>query len=118
MLTQKMSKEFLLIAYGHQIEENKLNLLETATLSDRTLFGLMDGDDVPDLPGTKSEAIRGQLKVVMGLWKSFKPTVESASDPKETSISKDRITTLAQSNLPLLKEMNRAVGMYEKEAAK
>ena len=45
MLTQKMSKEFLLIAYGYQIEDNKLNLLETTTLFNRTLQGLMDGDE-------------------------------------------------------------------------
>jgi hypothetical protein len=30
----------------------------------------------------------------------------------------DKIKTLADTNLPLLKEMNKAVGMYEKEAAK
>lgn len=62
MLSQKMSKEFLLIAYGHEVEDNKLNLMETASLFDRTLKGLMDGDETLDLPGTKNENIRGQLK--------------------------------------------------------
>lgn len=118
MLTQKMSKEFLLIAYGHQVEDNKLNLLETATLFDRTLRGLLDGDEILDLPSTKNEDIRKQLMVVMDLWKSFKPIVDVAVDPKTTSISQEQISTLAKSNLPLLKEMNKAVGMYEKEAAK
>lgn len=118
MLTQKMSKEFLLIAYAHQIEDNKLNLLETTTLFDRTLHGLRDGDDTLDLPGTKNEGIRKQLKIVEGLWDSFKPVVDAAINPDTTSISQTQITTLATLNLPLLKEMNKAVGMYEKEAAK
>ncbi|MCP4341596.1 MAG: hypothetical protein GY799_22635 [Desulfobulbaceae bacterium] len=117
MLTQKMSKEYLLIAFGHAVENNKLNLLETSTLFNRTLKGLIDGDDTLDLPGTKSKAIKKQLSVVEGLWKNFAPIINEACDPKTTSIAKDKIVKLAGDNLPLLKEMNKAVGMYEKEAA-
>ncbi len=118
MLTQKMSKEFLMVAYGHEIDNNKLNLLETYSLFERTLKGLMDGDPTLDLPGTKNQVIRKQLSVVDGLWKSFKPVVANGAEPGTTSIGKDQIRQLAAENLPLLKEMNRAVGMYEKEAAK
>lgn len=118
MLTQKMSKEFLLIAYGYQVQENKLNLLETYTLFDRTLRGLLDGDQDLELPGTKNPEIRKQLLRVMDLWKNFKPVVESATDPKEGKITREQILTLARLNLPLLQEMNRAVKMYELEAAK
>jgi hypothetical protein len=117
MLTQKMSKEFLLIAYGHDAAANKLNLLETATLFDRTLKGLMDGDATLDLPGTKNEAIRKQLTKVQSMWKNFEPVVKVAADPKIKTISKTQIKTLAEVNLPLLKEMNKAVGMFAKEAA-
>ncbi len=118
MLTQKMSKEFLLIAYAHEIENNKLNLVETYTLFERTLNGLIDGDSTLDLKGTKNESIRNQLSVVKGLWKSFKPIVAYGGEPGTTSISEDKVADLANANLPLLKEMNKAVGMYEKEAAK
>ncbi|MCB1869405.1 MAG: type IV pili methyl-accepting chemotaxis transducer N-terminal domain-containing protein [Gammaproteobacteria bacterium] len=118
MLTQKMSKEFLLVAYGHDAEENKLSLLETYTLFERTLKGLFDGDETLGLPGTKQQEIRDQLEVVNGLWAKFKPIVEYGADYKTTSIPKDKISLLASGNLPLLKEMNKAVGMYEKEAAK
>lgn len=118
MLTQKMSKEYLLVAYGHQVEDNKLNLLETYSLFERTLKGLLDGDATLDLPGTKSAAIRKQLGVVQGLWDAFKPVVAEGADPATASISKDKIKVLAGANLPLLKNMNKAVGMYEKEAAK
>lgn len=118
MLTQKMSKEFLLIALGHEADANRLNLLETYSLFERTLKGLMDGDATLDLPGTQNPEIRKQLEVVQGLWGQFKPIVAQAADPKTTTIAPDQIQSLAKANLPLLKEMNAAVGMYEKEANK
>lgn len=118
MLTQKMSKEFLLVAYGHEAEDNKLSLLETYTLFERTLKGLLDGDEVLGLPGTKPQHIRDQLGVVNGLWAEFKPIVEYGADHKTTSIPRDKIAVLEKTNLPLLKNMNKAVGMYEKEAGK
>ena len=114
MLTQKMSKEFLLIAYGHDVDNNKLNLLETFTLFERTLGGLKDGDDTLGLPATSDTAIRAQLDVVKGLWDDAKPVFEAAS--ASGSASADQISTVAKANLPLLKEMNKAVGMYEKLA--
>jgi hypothetical protein len=118
MLTQKMSKEFLLVAYGHDSENNKLSLLETYSLFERTLKGLLDGDETLGLPGTKPQHIRDQLGVVNGLWTKFKPIVEYGADYKTTSIPQEKIAVLAETNLPLLKEMNKAVGMYEQEAAK
>ncbi len=118
MLTQKMSKEFLLVAYGHNRDDNKLALLETYSLFERTLKGLLDGDETLGLPGTKPQTIRDQLAVVDGLWQKFKPIVEYGAAHDTTEIPMDKIKTLADTNLPLLKEMNKAVGMYEKEAAK
>ncbi len=41
MLTQKMSKEILLIAKGVNTEQNKENLENTARLFDKTLKGLI-----------------------------------------------------------------------------
>lgn len=118
MLTQKMSKEFLLVALGHDADINKLNLLETSTLFERTLNGLLDGDATLDLTGTKNGAIRAQLDVVKGLWMDFKPVISYALSPDTTSIASEKVNQLAAKNLPLLSEMNKAVGMFEKEAAK
>ena len=118
MLTQKMSKEFFLIALGHEVEENKLNLLETYGLFDRTLKGLADGDETLGLPGTPQPHIRAQLKVVNDLWKNFKPLVSKGANYKTQAITQAQVNQLASLNLPLLKEMNKAVGLYEKEAAK
>ncbi|MCP4410393.1 MAG: hypothetical protein GY807_22135 [Gammaproteobacteria bacterium] len=118
MLTQKMSKEFLLVAYGQGKEDNKLSLLETYSLFERTLKGLLDGDETLGLPGTKPQHIRDQLGVVNGLWVKFKPLVVYGAEHDTKSIPKEKINILAELNLPLLKQMNKAVGMYEQEAAK
>ena len=117
MLTQKMSKEFFLIAYGHDVADNKLNLQETYTLFDRTLKGLLDGDPSLDLPGTSDANIRTQLTTVQGLWTKFQPSMAFGADPATSSIQTDKVSLVAATNVPLLKNMNKAVKMYEKEAA-
>jgi hypothetical protein len=117
MLTQKMSKEFLLVAYKHDEAVNRLNLRETVTLFDRTLIGLRDGDETLDLPGTAEEIIREQLAVVEQLWLEFKPLIEFAMDAAHLNIPGKRVQTLAADNIPLLVQMNKAVKLYEQEAS-
>ncbi len=115
MLTQKMSKEFLMIAHGYEPQSNRLNLLETYTLFERTLVGLEKGDSTLGLPATNNDAINAQLKVVDELWKQAKPVFSNASKEGVTP-TPDEVQLVATLNLPLLKEMNKAVGMYEKLA--
>jgi len=117
MLTQKMSKEFFLIAKNVQTEANRLNLQETYNLFDRTLKGLMDGDELLELPGTKAPEIRAQLGKVQSLWDGFAPLMTYAAKTKG-AVSAEKIGEVAQKNLPLLSEMNKAVKMYENQAAK
>ncbi len=112
MLTQKMSKEALLVYLGINADENRLNVRETGSLFDRALKGLLDGDSDLELAGTKEPEIRNQLKTVKGLWQGFKPIVARASDP-DTKPSESDMQKLGAENLPLLREMNKAVKMYE-----
>jgi hypothetical protein len=113
MLTQKMSKEVLLVALQHDTENNRSNARNTASLFDRTLKGLKDGDADLELPKTEDAAIRAQLDTVDGLWQKFKPLVERAGAVDGGALSAADLLQLAQLNLPLLKEMNKAVKMYE-----
>lgn len=117
MLSQKMSKEFFIIAKTSNAQPSQLSLQETYTLFDRTLKGLMDGDEILELPGTKDQAIREQLGKVQSLWQDFKPLMEYGAKIKG-SVSIEKIEEVAQKNLPLLAEMNKAVKMYEAQAAK
>ena len=110
MLTQKMSKEALLVAKGIDAEANKANLQGTVTLFDKTLKGLVNGDADLGLPKTEDKAILAQLAKVQELWDAYKPIVANA-DTSDAALKK-----AAELNLPLLKEMNKAVGMYAKAA--
>lgn len=113
MLTQKMSKEALLVALGHDADANRSNARNTSSLFDRTLKGLKDGDPDLELPRTEDPAIRAQLDVVAELWQRFMPLVERAGAVGGTALSTAELTQVAALNLPLLKEMNKAVKMYE-----
>ena len=107
MLTQKMSKEFYLVAYGHQADANKADLAKTVGLFDKTLNGLIDGDAQVGLSPAPSAELKAQLNKVKSMWGSFRKNVEAGP----TDSSKQEVAT---NNLPLLKEMNKAVQMFEK----
>jgi len=112
MLSQKMTKEMLLVAKDVNADKNKANLKGTADLFEKTLKGLLDGDKSLGLSGTKDAAIRDQLAKVGKLWSDYKPVIDNAAAGKE--ISKADLEKAAKLNLPLLKEMNNAVTMFAK----
>ncbi len=109
MLTQKMTKEILLIAKGIDVDANRASLKNTAALFDKTLKGLVDGDVSLGLPKTSDAAILAQLGKVSALWTAFKPNVDAAI---AGTPSKSALENVAAQNLPLLKNMNKAVRMY------
>jgi len=111
MLTQKMSKEALFVAKGIDADANKENLKKTAALFDKTLKGLVDGDAELKLPKTENKEIVAQLKVVSELWVPFKANIDKVVEGKA---DKATLEAIAKENIPLLKNMNKAVGMYAK----
>ena len=104
MLTQKMSKETLLIASGVDVSANTKSLGETAALFDTTLKGLKGFGDAK---------ITAQLKVVSGLWGKFHTHIQAVLSG---NTSKGVLQSIASENMPLLKNMNSAVQMYAKLA--
>ncbi len=103
MLTQKMSKEVLMVAKGINADANAKALQKTVALFDKTLKGLISGDTTLNLPATTDKDILAQLKVVSDLWTPFKASIEKAD-----------LATVASTNIALLKNMNKAVGMFAK----
>ncbi len=103
MLTQKMSKEALFIAKGIDVDANKASLAKTVALFDKTLKGLVLGDESLKLPATTNKDILAQLQIVTDLWVPFKSAIE-----------KGDLAAINKENIPLLKNMNKAVGMYAK----
>ncbi len=104
MLTQKISKEVLLIAKSINAEENQANLKATAELFDTTLNDLFNGAEF---------STAKQLNVVKGLWTPFYDNVKVVLGG---DISETVLQNIAQQNVPLLKEMNKAVGMFENDS--
>ena len=101
-LTQKMTKELLLVANDIKPNENRRNTQETGTLFEVTLKNLMDT--------TKDEKITKQLYVVAEAWAKYRTII------KMVNTSENSLNRLDKLNMPLLKEMNIAVEMYEKRA--
>lgn len=113
MLTQKMTKEVLLVANGIDPDKNKSELKKTTELFGRTLKGLQDGDDGLKLSGTKDPDISEQLKLVAELWEEYKSVLDKVISGESSVVSEELLAKAAKMNLPLLGEMNKAVKMYE-----
>jgi len=115
MLIQKMSKEFLFVSLGYDVEANKQGIAESSALFKQTLKGLVAGDENLGLSGTDSELIIGQLQTVESIWNTFEPIISKAKNPAE--ITHSDLEQMASINLPLLRFMNKVVGYFEKSKA-
>ncbi len=108
MLTQKMTKEKLLLLKGENSYAPKL--AKSVKLFDSSLTALIKGDKSQNITKPTNEKIIKQLKVVSKLWEELKPLYEKKKNsPKE-------LATIITKNETLLKEMNAMVKMAEKEA--
>ncbi len=111
MLSQKMFKEYLLIAYGYEERNNRRNLRGTIKNFDRTLQSLIQGDNDEGILRAPTPEIRARLRVVERLWDEIRPQLEpfaKAGRPDPGAIEK-----AAQANLLLLEELDHAVTLYE-----
>ncbi|MDJ0943753.1 MAG: type IV pili methyl-accepting chemotaxis transducer N-terminal domain-containing protein [Kiloniellales bacterium] len=111
MLTQKMSTEYLLIVYGHEVQENRKKLAETMATFEKFLTALLVGDPKERIIPAPTPRIRSQLRTVERVWQEFKPMMEAAL--KGGKIDQNAIADVASLNVTLLTEMDNAVDMYE-----
>ncbi|MCA9408075.1 MAG: type IV pili methyl-accepting chemotaxis transducer N-terminal domain-containing protein, partial [Candidatus Omnitrophica bacterium] len=114
MLSQKMSKEALFVLAGINPEVNKINLGKTRDLFVLTHKGLKEGSVELQLPETENKEILLQLATVEEIFEKLNPLFEKVIS--SGNLSQEDIGALQKDNLFLLKEMNQAVLMYEKEA--
>ena len=113
MLTQRISTEFLLIALDVETAKNRQRLKQNIELFEQTLTGLAEGDAELKLAGTQRAEILTQLVEADRHWQRFKPLVEAALNQRP---GPQQIQALADANLPLLREVNIAVKLFELEA--
>ena len=116
MLSQKMSKEALLVAANINTEENRNKLKETMKLFETSLRALRDGDAAMNIPVCEFPDIVEQLEKVQMFYDEidvvFDKTVEGGV-PDNFDMQQ-----IAKASLPLLTAADKAVQMFEVEAKK
>ncbi len=110
MLSQKMAKEILLIAYQHDTEKNKQNLAKSMAAFESNLTSMIEGNFEIQLLPAPTPKIRAQLRKVQSIWVRFKPIGQETT--KSGTISTDDIQQVVGINLSLLEEMNKTLQMY------
>jgi len=106
MLTQKMTKEMLFTAIG---QDQQVEMKKTKNLFESTLNGLIDGSKELNLQAVDNIEIENQLLVVQDLWHAFSPKLDNALQASDPVLMK----ALTKDSLVILKEMNKAVKLYE-----
>jgi len=118
MLTQKLSKELSLY------EKNKIkkdDIILTAKLFDTTLKALIYGGEAAldlkmtkftTLPPAQNQKIKNQLLKVKNMWDTFYANVNSYLENKK----EENLDYVLDHNIQLLKEMNKAVFMMQKDS--
>ena len=109
MLTLKMIKETLGLVQG-SVDVDSLK--STVSLFDKTLKGLISGDSDLGLSASTDSAILAQLMSVQRLWEDFYGNVNTVMELAPEM--NNAIAYINGHNEELLKEMNKAVRMYEK----
>lgn len=107
MLTQKMTKEKLLILKGNNSYKDKL--VKTIELFDVSLIALIKGSKSQHIMKPSNEKIIKQLKKISKLWDTLKPLYLKGKN------STSEWTSIITQNTILLQEMNDMVLLAEKE---
>lgn len=110
MLTQRASKEVCMIAAGMEPEKHRKSLRKTVELFEMSLQALLFGNSEIEVIAPPRKEIGNQLSVVAELWGRLKPVFEQVMEGE--TVSPEILSAVAAKNDRLLKEMNKAVGMY------
>jgi hypothetical protein len=79
---------------------------------ERILSGLQEGEDELGLRPAKNRVVMGRLKVIEGMWTSFRPNVDLVL----TSSGDTEVITVSSQSIHILNEVDKVVGLLEKEA--
>ena len=109
MLIQKMAKEALLLTTG---SESKDALIATSALFSKTHNGLLNGDKGLGLTSMKNVSVKKSLHAFERSWTPFYSNIKQLGEIS-TKVNAS-LVYVERHNLELLKEMNVAVGMYER----
>ena len=117
MLTQRMTKDALILSIDPAATEAREALKQNSALFDRTLRGLQKGDNELRLVPVHDAGIMKQLSAVESLWTEFRQRldrIEKAGNAADEA-SQNALKFLIDNNVVLLSNMNEAVSMYERK---
>ncbi len=116
MLSQKMTKEAFIVQEAEaDLKERVADIEKTAGIFDKTLKGLLNGDAEQNLLAVQDGATRQKLLDVQQLWQEFSGNIKQfLASPKGSPEQKSALAMIRTKNLPLLKTMDEAVSLYEK----
>ncbi len=118
MLTQKMTKECLLIEAGHNVEINRKKMAKSQQIFEQVLKQLSNVDSELAVTGSSFRAIQQQLVKVETFYQELRPQLTKCGTAKSPPLQEQFLSVLAHQNLALLHAMNRAVVMYEELASR
>ncbi len=116
MLTQKMSKELLMVHLGINTNTNAENLAKTTTLFENSFQDILRGNKKLKIARVTDQKAFKDLMDVLAIWSNFSILNQHVSEHKKAHRGHVAITDFF--NLPLLKTSNIAVQSIAKSAGK
>lgn len=111
-LTQKMIKEYLLVAANHKLRKSRTLLQASFTRFDQALNGLINGDTKRNLLSVPDQGVQDQLKKVAAVWSQCLPLLKPVAADK-TPAGREIIVAV-NLNRQLMGAMTAAVLAYRK----
>lgn len=112
-LSQRMSKEFLLVSLGIDTATNKVKLQQSVRDFNNTLHALITGDPVQGIVAAPNAQVAANLQEVLSLWVPFETLLTSSVDSVRSadgSINIPVLEAVSSQNGPLLDASNVVVG--------
>ncbi|MDH4224466.1 MAG: methyl-accepting chemotaxis protein [Deltaproteobacteria bacterium] len=111
---QQMAKEAMMIAAGADAEFTRQTLDINQDLFDKTLRGMIEGDESMGLKPIDNADFLAQLGIVQQLWAVHRPKYQNIIKNSVTSASfKDSLVFIQEHNLELVEEVNVAAFQYQ-----
>ncbi|MEO0371603.1 MAG: type IV pili methyl-accepting chemotaxis transducer N-terminal domain-containing protein, partial [Pseudomonadota bacterium] len=112
MLSQRMAKAACFAAIGVQPTEHLAQTQAAHDLFDTTLHGLRHGDADQGMNVETTPRILNEMTAVEELWTSYGAAVANAATNADAAQA--ALTRIAEMNLPVLRQMNKTVGEFER----
>ncbi|MEO0822382.1 MAG: type IV pili methyl-accepting chemotaxis transducer N-terminal domain-containing protein [Pseudomonadota bacterium] len=114
VLSQRIAKDFCLIALGHEAEKHRAALAEAVKLFDDSQTALIEGFAAFGLPAESDPEVLSELQFVAKIWAQIRPALVAVAAGQAPSQA--GIEDVAWQNNLILVQMNKAVFAYERGA--